>query len=130
MASSPPVLTPEEADHFRERLGQEATRLRGMLTSLERGLDSPDQDANEDRSAAMDEDAAAELTAQEQYGSQARDIAHSLQMVERALERLEAGTYGRCSDCGQAIPMARLEFLPTAERCVACEGRRETSHRR
>src|SRR5438093_451989 len=70
MTTSPSVLKPEEADHFRQRLEQEATRLREIMASLERGLDSPDQDANEDRSSAMDEDAASELTTQEQYGSQ------------------------------------------------------------
>jgi len=37
-----------------------------------------------------------------------------------ALDRIADGTYGRCVDCGEEIPTARLEALPEAERCVAC----------
>lgn len=40
--------------------------------------------------------------------------------VERALLRLEAGTYGVCSQCGKAIPVERLEARPFADRCVPC----------
>jgi DnaK suppressor protein len=36
-----------------------------------------------------------------------------------ALDRLDAGTYGSCVDCGQPIPDERLEFRPEAARCLA-----------
>lgn len=38
--------------------------------------------------------------------------------IEKALERMDEGTYGRCEVCGQEIPRERLEALPTALRCV------------
>lgn len=38
-----------------------------------------------------------------------------------ALERLEAGTYGTCENCGKTIPIERLEALPTARLCVDCK---------
>ena len=37
-----------------------------------------------------------------------------------ALERLDAGTYGRCAACGTDIASARLDALPYARQCVAC----------
>ncbi len=37
-----------------------------------------------------------------------------------ALAKLEAGTYGRCVECGGAIALERLEFDPTIERCITC----------
>lgn len=40
--------------------------------------------------------------------------------VEAALIRAEAGTYGRCEQCGSAIPQERLAALPDASTCVAC----------
>lgn len=40
--------------------------------------------------------------------------------TERALRRLEDGTYGRCLGCGDMIPQARLELVPQAACCVAC----------
>src|SRR5437764_1067415 len=40
--------------------------------------------------------------------------------LDRAIERLNAGVYGICVDCGQAIAMERLVTLPTARRCTDC----------
>ena len=43
-----------------------------------------------------------------------------LAQVDRALERLEEGTYGVCEECGRPIPMGRLLAVPSATRCVEC----------
>jgi DnaK suppressor protein len=48
-----------------------------------------------------------------------------LLQVERALARLDAGTYGRCENCGNPIPKARLQALPAATLDVACKQREE-----
>ena len=47
--------------------------------------------------------------------------------VQAALERLDAGTYGRCVDCGQPIDDARLEFRPEAARCLADQQKHEAA---
>ena len=44
-----------------------------------------------------------------------------LTQVQRALKRIENGTYGKCVNCGQPIPEKRLEAIPWAERDVKCE---------
>ncbi len=50
-----------------------------------------------------------------------RDLA----AVNRAVERLAAGSYGVCTRCGNDIGEARLDALPAAETCIACAtGRR------
>src|ERR1700682_1145409 len=41
--------------------------------------------------------------------------------VENALKRIDQGTYGKCTNCGQPIPEKRLEALPWASRDVKCE---------
>ena len=41
--------------------------------------------------------------------------------VERALERISDGTYGKCVTCGQPIPEKRLEAIPWAARDIKCE---------
>jgi len=41
--------------------------------------------------------------------------------VESALKRIDQGTYGKCTNCGQPIPEKRLEALPWASRDVKCE---------
>ena len=41
--------------------------------------------------------------------------------IDRAMVKIEAGTYGRCEQCGRPIPQARLQALPYAALCVACK---------
>jgi RNA polymerase-binding protein DksA len=71
------------------------------------------------------------------YGSQAaaasqvfeqqRDLAlrdratQQLELVDAALERLDAGTFGMCQRCGDPIAEGRLEALPWAAHCIGCQ---------
>ena len=48
-----------------------------------------------------------------------------LQALDAALARLDAGRYGLCTDCGVAIPKARLDAAPEAPRCLACQTQAE-----
>jgi DnaK suppressor protein len=56
-----------------------------------------------------------------------RDLALSAQAraavdeIDRALTKMDAGTYGICEQCGHPIPKARLKALPYAALCVACK---------
>ena len=45
-----------------------------------------------------------------------------LAQIEATLGRIEAGRYGVCVACGARIEPARLEAMPTAERCSRCAG--------
>jgi len=51
--------------------------------------------------------------------------ARQLADVTRALEDINAGRYGICRECGEAIAKARLKAMPFATRCVACQARSE-----
>lgn len=44
-----------------------------------------------------------------------------LQNIEQALEKMQAGTYGKCDACDKNIPLARLEALPYASYCIGCK---------
>ena len=44
----------------------------------------------------------------------------TLRLIDSALRRIEAGTYGTCSVCGEEIPAARLKALPYVTTCVDC----------
>jgi DnaK suppressor protein len=52
-----------------------------------------------------------------------------MEAAEAALERIAAGTYGKCPDCGREIPRARLDAVPWAERCEADQERFEREQR-
>jgi DnaK suppressor protein len=47
----------------------------------------------------------------------------ALDDIDRALGRLEDGTYGICRDCSKEIQAARLEFRPQSVRCVECKSK-------
>jgi DnaK suppressor protein len=49
----------------------------------------------------------------------------TVQGIEAALQRLEAGEFGTCSDCRSRISNARLRALPFAAMCVACREKRD-----
>jgi DnaK suppressor protein len=52
--------------------------------------------------------------------SAARSLDAKLRDVERALAKLDEGSYGTCDNCGGPIGAERLAAIPSAVRCVAC----------
>ena len=48
-----------------------------------------------------------------------------LAMIDAALARISAGSYGDCVDCGVAITAARLQASPEVPRCMACQEKAE-----
>jgi len=65
------------------------------------------------------------------YTLRAREVAlqdvddKRLDQVEQALNRLESGTYGQCSNCGRPISLERLQVMPTAQLCIDCQEKQE-----
>lgn len=47
-------------------------------------------------------------------------LVHQLTAIEAALARVDDGTYGTCTVCGRSIPAERLDVIPWAATCVAC----------
>lgn len=71
---------------------------------------------NQDRIAEFEESAqseAADYTLSLLLDQQRRE----LDLIDAAFQRLDAGTFGSCVDCGQRISMDRLRVLPYAIRC-------------
>lgn len=61
-------------------------------------------------------------SAQDEINSQLAEVeSRELANIERALKRMEGGTYGICEYCNNKIPMARLNALPYATSCIDCQ---------
>jgi RNA polymerase-binding protein DksA len=66
-----------------------------------------------------------------QYRKQNRDklllarAGQQLADIERALDRLADGGYGKCTQCGDAIPPERLQVMPAAALCIDCQQQQE-----
>ena len=57
----------------------------------------------------------------------AQSISSSLEEVQRALEKLDEGTYGSCDDCGDPIASERLEAIPWTALCVRDASKRSSA---
>ena len=99
-----------DAEHARELLTRERTRIEGALADLGRDGDDDDPDPFEAADGAPD---LLEAELGEGFAEQLRE---ELDAVERAERRLAEGTYGVSIESGKPIPDARLEAIPWAER--------------
>jgi len=50
---------------------------------------------------------------------------HAIEQIDRALQKMDEGTYGICESCGRSISAARLDAIPCACLCLACKRRQE-----
>lgn len=46
---------------------------------------------------------------------------HTIDEIDEAVARMDAGTYGSCETCGEHLPITRLVAIPHARSCVACQ---------
>ncbi len=101
-----------DAAEPRATLEAEAARLR---ESIGEAIEGPGQMTYGSQAAA------ATHVFEQQRDLALRDYERAqLALVEDALERLDAGTYGTCVSCGQPIAPARLEAIPWAGTCIDC----------
>lgn len=106
----------ESIKRLKEVLEKRRAALRRTLNSDIAGLQSGTGIESGDLAdVALDD--AFDLVSSQLAESESRELAQ----IELALERIRRGTYGKCGGCEGAIPMARLEALPYAVRCVKCE---------
>ena len=103
-----------DQDRARSLLIAERDEVQGLLKDTEEA-------GQEDRLSEVDgagedvSDAAQPLTAEGMDDAIAESLRNRLDAIERALHRLDAGTYGRSVRSGEPIPDERLEADPAAE---------------
>ncbi|MEJ7633403.1 TraR/DksA C4-type zinc finger protein [Aeromicrobium sp.] len=116
--------TVAETKAVRVELEGDLTRLRGELDQSARelqdllrdGVDGAGNDQADVGSKGLERDAEMSLAANQ------REL---LQQTEKALDRLEKGSYGQCEVCGEAIGKNRLMAFPRATLCMTCKQREE-----
>jgi RNA polymerase-binding transcription factor DksA len=112
------VDTPDTDDQLaarREELVAEQEQLATQLDDLHVG----DPTAVHDENFADSGQVAAEQGESMALASKLRE---QLDDVQRALDKLDAGSYGTCETCGEAINPDRLEAMPAARYCITHAG--------
>jgi DnaK suppressor protein len=109
---------------IRSQLQAEAAGLREEIAvaqaQIAERLANSVQDAGDDEA-----DAGTRVYEREQELALTQRARGLLDQTERALARIDAGTYGVCESCGKPIGKARLQAYPRATLCVACKQREE-----
>lgn len=101
------------ADELRARRDELAAEL-GVVTAVER-----DPDASVSFGKRVGDGTTEAVERLNRVGT-ARGLGAMLEDVDRALAKIDDGTYGICDRCGRLIPDARLEARPWSVRCVDC----------
>src|SRR5687768_7357380 len=103
-------------------------QLLAKQTELARRLERLKENLTGGRSADSQEQAQ-ELENAEVVDALGNEARTEISKIARALDQIKNRTYGICADCGETIPMARLEAYPFADRCIRCATAAEAGRR-
>jgi RNA polymerase-binding protein DksA len=116
--------TDAELREVRDELEGDVRRLRAEIKVAESELADllrdPGDGAGDDQA-----DAGTKAFEREHEMALANNSREMLSQAERALSRIDDGTYGICESCGSPIGKARLQAFPRATLCVVCKQREE-----
>ena len=109
-----------DIEKIRSRLENDKKRLLDELEQLSIA-GRPSEERREGSPFGKREEEATESLELERRLALERGIKEQLAGIEAALNKIAAGTYGKCEACGKPIEPARLEALPQARRCMNCK---------
>ena len=116
-------MTASEMQYYRDKLNELADRLRGDVTGLrEETLRRTGGEASGNLSNAPlhPADLGSDNFEHETNLGLLELQGQTLGEVDAALDRIRAGSYGQCQECGQPISHKRLEALPYTPHCIEC----------
>ena len=126
-------MTNNELDkEFVEKQRKRLDGLHAELVQVQHGLEDDQRSQSEDEGDFTEHDSgdmSQSLYDREVDATLEQTIENRLQYVERALQKVEEGTYGICDDTGEPIPRGRLEAMPEAIYTVEAQQRRERERR-
>ena len=126
-------MTNNELDkEFVEKQRERLQGLRDELARMVEGLEEDQQDRAESEGDMTENDSgdmSQSLFTREMDATVEQTMEKRLESVDRALQKIEEGTYGICDDTGEPIPRGRLEAMPEAIYTVEAQQRRERERR-
>ena len=106
------VLLAEERESYMRQANELKAAADSLALEHEPGDVQFDEEGGEGGTSNVDRELDLVLSAQ---------ALAAISEIDRALRKLDVGTYGVCEQCGQPIPQARLKALPYAALCVSCK---------
>jgi DnaK suppressor protein len=113
-------------EKIRQRIERERDEAIGQLRDLGISPETPGMEPRAASDVPRDEGDHAQASERQDLSFMTRErIAERINRLTAALERMAEGSYGACEVCGRDIERPRLEALPEAVRCLACQERVE-----
>lgn len=125
------MVSQDSQQEIRARLESERERLRSEMDGLRAGVSSEtfQDDEGTDTVSTHPADDASEMFEREKNLSVLGTLQSSMDDIDNALAKLDAGTYGQCDNCGRPIGDKRLEAIPFAVYCIDCQSALERTGR-
>jgi len=111
---------------MRKRLEEKQAEIQRHIATLNGSREQPEDAIQASDGVVEPEEEAVDLEQTDVDQALLDNEKALLAEVQQALARIENGTYGICTNCGQPIPEKRLEAVPWASLCVTCEKEKGT----
>ena len=109
----------KDIEYFRELLSNRLEELLAQADHPVSGMTAPKENFPDPTDRAT-------LESDRNFMLRIRDREHKLiKKIKKALERIEAGTFGVCESCGEDIDMKRLKARPVTTQCIECKTKEE-----
>jgi RNA polymerase-binding protein DksA len=115
------ILAPVNTERFREMLMDERTRLANAIDYLHEENPGTFEDEEEETFDNHLADSATVTFTREMDYSLEENAGHVLAAIDEALKKIDDGTFGLCTRCGDPIAEERLEAMPYATKCIDCK---------
>jgi RNA polymerase-binding protein DksA len=118
----------KDLKHFRERLHEELEKIAVSLDRFERNArESSQRDSSGDLSAYSTHSADMGTDAMEREKDMmlASRESRTILLIREALRKIDSVGYGDCEECSKPIGPKRLELIPYAQFCTACQVKAE-----
>ncbi|QJW98092.1 DnaK suppressor protein [Frigoriglobus tundricola] len=121
-------MNAQQLSRYRSQLKEIVDRVGATAATLEEGVRTPlgGSDGGTSNAPLHLGDLGSEAYTQELDATLLENETYIRDEASAAIERIDAGDYGRCEGCGCAIPAARLAAIPYARYCVPCATRMQT----
>ncbi|NTW27632.1 MAG: hypothetical protein HGA36_04865 [Candidatus Moranbacteria bacterium] len=115
------TLTPEILAELKEDLLKEKSRIQIELEKIGKPTTAAgDYSTNFNEIGAGEDENASEVEEYTDNIALEANLEKQLKDLLEALDKMEAGTYGSCENCGTEIPLERLRAYPAAKTCIKC----------
>ena len=108
---------------LRQHLEEEKARVASRIAELHAQDPFSDPDRTNDNAASDTE--ANEESSHDRFAALVDQLTDQASQIDAAIARINAGTYGFCTSCGEMIDTDRLAILPTATLCLNCEKKKK-----